>query len=234
MLSTIERMNCSVTHVQKNGCLLQLWLQKDHESVQAVEKELKALKSELRYAGNIPRSMDDLRHGLVCLSKCEGGEFFRTKIQHPERCPPNAIQVLFIDYGNLGLVGLGDIRLFGSDDHFPLLHTPALSTGYFLGGVSLVSAWSDENTQCVWDRIKNHKWQTSFCTDNSGITIVSVQLETNTLEELLIISKLAERISIPDTFALIMKICDIPAPATAPPKNNNRYIPLLSNSKQIS
>jgi hypothetical protein len=71
MLSTIQRASCFVTHVQRNGTLLQVWLQKEHDSALAIEKELKALKSGLRYLGNVPKSMADLRHGLVCCSRYE-------------------------------------------------------------------------------------------------------------------------------------------------------------------
>ena len=221
MYTILGAMNCFVTHVQKNGSLLEVWLQKEHGGALALEKELNSLKSELRYAGNIPRSMDDLKHGLICCSKADDGDFYRAQIQHPDRCPPNAIQVHFIDYGRTDLVGLGDIRLFAGEEYPALARTPGLATRYFLGGITLGPTWNDNNTLWARERVQFKDYPCTFYSDGA-VTLVSVQLEDSLFEDLLSNLKLANRIPIEETFALIKNMMGIAFPP--PARLANRYI----------
>ncbi|KAL1128881.1 hypothetical protein AAG570_013415 [Ranatra chinensis] len=124
----------------------------------------------------MPWSMDDLHDGLICCARFDDGEFYRTKIHDPENSPHNAINALFVDYGNSSLIGLADIRLLNSDNHKALLNTPPLAVPYILGGVM----FTDHQFESVsW--INNHiQYKEVVCKtltdERAGVSFIHVLL----------------------------------------------------------
>ncbi|XP_054285717.1 maternal protein tudor-like isoform X2 [Macrosteles quadrilineatus] len=99
-----------ITYVDTDGPLIKIFAQIDKGNPEYIERLLYQLKDVLESTDLKPRTLNDIKEGLICCAKFTDGAYYRARIEHIDT-QSLSLLVFFIDHGNVAQVDVADVRL---------------------------------------------------------------------------------------------------------------------------
>lgn len=164
-----------VTFVDKLGPLLKIWGQTDRKTSVLIEQmllEMLPIFNEEDYV--VP--ITSLQPGLICCAKYKDGIYYRAQIRSLKAIEtlPVAIEVRFIDYGNIEFIKQENIRLF-RDNTLKAIASQA-SEFILAGVVNAMNLWDDKSISFVHNEFVYTELKAVLLCNNADYKLVKVML----------------------------------------------------------
>lgn len=123
-----------VTHVEAEEGYLKIWGQVDKNAATCIEHYILPLINQFNEGYGCPSRANNLAVGMVCCAKFQSEGYYRAKIHNIHA--DGTVLVHFIDYGNMEVLHLNEIRLLrGMPGAEPLQNFPPIAAEFTLADV---------------------------------------------------------------------------------------------------
>lgn len=236
----VEETDLHITYVDTEGSFLKFYAQTDKNGL-IVERLLYQLRDLLENNRDLrPKTINDLKVGLLCCTKYHDLNFYRAKILSLNNLQENMVTVCFIDYGNCADVNITDLRLhsvlipmFTDDRVSKILEFPNLAVEFILGGIASRGEWDNELIEILRNKLSNSNMVCTVC-DVGGKKVIhkilkaekdvaSILLKSNTVIEVpfgSFMKKIQETKLLPNQFSVppptVVDVTKQPPPTRMP------------------
>lgn len=102
---------------------------------------------------NVQVVVNNLQVGLMCCAKYKDGIYYRAQVRNIHTQAPGMVEVRFIDYGNVDLIQVENVRLF-DENTLKLSTIPPQASEFILGNIMNGSnEWDDTSLSYIHQEI---------------------------------------------------------------------------------
>lgn len=174
-----------VTCVDKVGPMLKIWGQPDRCSSTFVEQLLKTKTAHFELVPPID-NLNRLEIGLLCCAKYKDGCYYRAQITSLRHIMTKTIEVKFIDYGNLELISIQNIRLMENVPNGLISIKPQAMDFILSGAIHIHQNWDEKSLHFVHTEIAYIELKCTLLGAINNYRFIKVLFHDNDLADYLV------------------------------------------------